>query len=384
TYPDNKQVTYQYYKDNRLKTVTDWNNRVTAYEYYPNGLLYKTTRPDGSVQTVYYDDAYQLLKLEDKDRNGNVICKYDYTYTVNREVYKEIPDIPQQTFSLSEPVVTTGPDNRTATYNGQEIRYDEDGNMEHGPLNGTMADFTFDARGRLTIAGGTSYTYDAEGNRIAVTEGGSQTSFVIDPNAALSRVLIKTDASGNQTYYVYGLGLIGQEENGAYKTYHYDLRGSTVALTDQNGNVTDTFQYSAYGDLVHRTGSTSTPFMFNGHDGVMTDANGLIYMRARYYNPELRRFLSKDPVVGSIVNPQSLDAYGYCENDPVNRIDPSGEAFIKDFMKNMQASVNAAPGMWRASCAAAPEMLQASYQEIDPYVSATWNFIEPDEGDMAW
>ncbi|MEW6182335.1 MAG: hypothetical protein AB1500_04050 [Bacillota bacterium] len=46
--------------------------------------------------------------------------------------------------------------------------------MTHGPLAGAMADFTFDARGRLTAAGGTSYTYDAEGNRISVTEGGSQ------------------------------------------------------------------------------------------------------------------------------------------------------------------------------------------------------------------
>ncbi|MEW6182336.1 MAG: RHS repeat-associated core domain-containing protein [Bacillota bacterium] len=173
-------------------------------------------------------------------------------------------------------------------------------------------------------------------------------------------MLTETDPSGNNTYYIYGLGLIGQEENGSYMSYHYDLRGSTVALTDINGNVTDRFQYSAYGELVHHTGSTETPFMFNGLDGVITDANGLIYMRARYYNPELRRFLSKDPLMGSITEPQSLDAYGYCENDPVNRIDPSGEAFIDDFKRNFQASWNAAPEMWRASCAAAPEMWSQS------------------------
>ncbi|MEW6173811.1 MAG: RHS repeat-associated core domain-containing protein [Bacillota bacterium] len=196
--------------------------------------------------------------------------------------------------------------------------------MTHGPLNGTMADFTFDARDRLTAAGGLSYTYDAEGNRIGITEGGSQNSFVVDPNADLSQVLIKIDASGNQTYYVYGLGLIGQEENGAYRTYHYDLRGSTVALTDTTGAVTDRFQYSFYGELVYRTGSTSTPFLFNGRDGVMTDANGLLYMRARYFNPEIGRFVSRDPVTGSIVNPKSIDAHSYCENDPVNGVDPSG------------------------------------------------------------
>ncbi|MEW6183575.1 MAG: PQQ-binding-like beta-propeller repeat protein [Bacillota bacterium] len=325
TYPDGKQVTYEYYKDNRLKSVTDWNQRVTAYEYWPNGLLYTTTRPDGSVQTVYYDDAYQLIKLEDKDKNGGLICGYDYTYSVDGSVYKEILAVPLESFTRQEPATTDGPDNRIATYNGQEVLYDKDGNMKYGPLNGAMAAYTWDARDRLTAAGGLSYTYDAEGNRTGVTEGGSQTSFVVDPNAALSQVLIKTDASGNQTFYVYGLGLIGQEENGAYRTYHYDLRGSTVALTDTTGNVTDRFQYSFYGELVYRTGSTSTPFLFNGRDGVMTDANGLLYMRARYYNPEIGRFVSRDPVTGSIVNPKSIDAHSYCENDPVNGVDPSGE-----------------------------------------------------------
>jgi RHS repeat-associated protein len=120
------------------------------------------------------------------------------------------------------------------------------------------------------------------------------------------------------------LGLIAQEENGAYRTYHYDLRGSTVAITDESGSVTDRFQYDPYGKLVHRSGSTSTYFLFNGHDGVITDENGLLYMRARYYNPEIRRFLSKDPVPGDISNPLSLHPYAYCESNPVSKVDPEG------------------------------------------------------------
>jgi RHS repeat-associated protein len=120
------------------------------------------------------------------------------------------------------------------------------------------------------------------------------------------------------------LGLIAQEENGAYRTHHYDLRGSTVAITDENGAVTDRFQYDPYGKLVHRSGTTATPFLFNGRDGVMTDESGLLYMRARYYNPEIRQFLSKDPVPGDISNPLSLHPYAYCENDPVSKVDPEG------------------------------------------------------------
>ena len=75
------------------------------------------------------------------------------------------------------------------------------------------------------------------------------------------------------------------------------IAGSTVALTDGNGNVTDRIEYSTYGSITYRTNDpttpTDTPFLFNGRYGVMTvpTPDGLLYMRARYYNPYLCRFL---------------------------------------------------------------------------------------------
>ncbi|MGC7846925.1 RHS repeat-associated core domain-containing protein [Desulforudis sp. 1088] len=141
-------------------------------------------------------------------------------------------------------------------------------------------------------------------------------------------MLVKTDGQGNQTYYVYGLGLIGQEENGVYRTYHFNLRGSTVALTDNNGAVTDRYQYAPYGELVGHEGTSDTPFLYNGRDGVMTDANGLYYMRARYYDPEIRRFVNKDVLVGSIEKAQSLNRYAYVNGQPVSQVDPLGESYI--------------------------------------------------------
>ncbi|MCS7091722.1 MAG: RHS repeat-associated core domain-containing protein, partial [Limisphaera sp.] len=101
---------------------------------------------------------------------------------------------------------------------------------------------------------------------------------------------------------------------------HYDYRGSTVALTDGTGNVTDRFEYSAYGTLTYRTGSTDTPFLFNGRYGVQTDPNGLLYMRARYYNPYICRFINPDPIGFS----GGLNWYAYAEGDPVQFSDPSG------------------------------------------------------------
>ena len=88
--------------------------------------------------------------------------------------------------------------------------------------------------------------------------------------------------------------------------------------------VTDTFEYDTYGKLIGRTGTTNILFMYNGRDGVVTDDNGLIYMRARYYSPELRRFVNADIIAGKITNAITLNRYAYANGNPVSNIDPFG------------------------------------------------------------
>ena len=172
--------------------------------------------------------------------------------------------------------------------------------------------------------GTTVYSYDAEGYRIAVDISGNGYDDVINPQAALSQVLVRTTAGNQTTYYVYGLGLIGEQNQNGYRVYHPDFRGSTVMLTDAGGSVTDRYMYDAYGNLMNHSGSSDTPFLYNGQYGIMTDGNGLIYMRARYYNPEVRRFVSQDSIEGDIGNPLSLNLFSYVENNPINNVDPSG------------------------------------------------------------
>ena len=97
----------------------------------------------------------------------------------------------------------------------------------------------------------------------------------------------KVKLNGN----IYGAGLLYQITETATATntltYHFDYRGSTIALSADNGLVTDRIEYSAYGLTTYRNGTNDTPFLFNGRYGVQTDPNGLLYMRARYYNPNL-------------------------------------------------------------------------------------------------
>ncbi|MBE1556975.1 RHS repeat-associated core domain-containing protein [Sporosarcina limicola] len=198
--------------------------------------------------------------------------------------------------------------------------------MIYGPLNGEMQAYVYDSRNRLTEAGQVQYEYNSENMRTAVTVDGKTTNYVINPHAALSQVLMETDKEGQaQAYYVYGLGLIGREDaSGTYQTYHYDRRGSTVALTDVNGQVTDTYAYGPYGEALAHKGTTEQPFQYNGRDGVMKDANGLYHMRARYYNPDIKRFINRDVLRGMLNVAQTLNRYAYVNGNPISYVDPFG------------------------------------------------------------
>ena len=93
-----------------------------------------------------------------------------------------------------------------------------------------------------------------------------------------------------------------------------------------------------HGKVTERTGSTFVIFGYNGRDGVVTGRNGLIYMRARYYSPEHRRFVNADVIPGEISNAITLNRYAYANGNPVSNVDPFGlsaerEQYINSFME---------------------------------------------------
>ena len=107
-----------------------------------------------------------------------------------------------------------------------------------------------DARNRLLSVGGVTNAYDMSGNRVGLVYGTNSSVFVINPNSALPQVLMRIK-NGVTNYYVYGAGLLYQITEAATGTntvtYHYDYRGNTIALSADNGAVTDRIEYSAYG-----------------------------------------------------------------------------------------------------------------------------------------
>jgi RHS repeat-associated protein len=317
-YPDGKQVHYEYNSANQLITVTDWAERETLYTYDPNGRLISTERPNGTQMTRVYNEAGQLKQQKDVVvATGEIISQFDFKYDAAGNIIEEKTNFePDPEINLE---MTYQAANRLATIDDQIVQFDADGNLTKGPLSGELVNFEFDSRNHLTQAGSTVYRYDAENQRIGV----NQTSYVVNSQPALSQVLVRTKGNGEVTYYVYGLGLIGEANAGNYFSYHYDRRGSTVALTDESGQVTERFLYSPYGLLLSGD-TTKTPFLFNGMYGVMTDDNGLYYMRARFYSPEIRRFINQDVLLGNISQGQTLNRYAFVTGNPITFVDPFG------------------------------------------------------------
>jgi len=115
--------------------------------------------------------------------------------------------------------------------------------------------------------------------------------------------------------------VISQERGGQTRYYNYDGEGNTCELTDENQNVTDTYEYSAFGKEIARTGTTENPFGYRGALGYYANPEtNDIYVRARIYEPKIGRWLSVDPLGLQ----DGANCFVYVRMNPVLYDDPSG------------------------------------------------------------
>lgn len=280
---------YNYYYNSTQKTKIG-NDGTTTYTYDGRGQLIETDMSNGTVQEYTFDDNGNRLTMKETLSNGTVVTTA-YTYDANDRLITEIKE------------------NLTNTYT-----YDANGNQ----LTKTSSDLQisqtheFDALNRMTCYNdGTrnvSYTYYPDNMRKSKKVGNETITHVwLNDKIALDMT------ANNVVNYIHGAKLVVSD----YGWYHYNAHGDVVQLSDDNGVVTKDYDYDLYGNIIHSiSGTDNNPYRYCGE--YYDTETGFTYLRARYYNPTIGRFISEDPVLDGI------NWYTYCDNDPVNKTDPSG------------------------------------------------------------
>lgn len=322
TYPmDGKTVTYEYDAKDRLTKVTDWAERVTIYDYDDDGKLRSYTLPNGTKAVYAYDAAGRPTGLRHEKTGNAVICAYTFTLDQAGNHTEEETTEPFATLpALTSGTTTYTVDDRNQTRTVGSLGYDFDDNG--ATTNQAGQTLTWDAKDNLLTRNGVTYFYDGNETRRAKTGR----RYVL--NELSNSVLAETDEAGNVLYfYVHGPSglLYRQSAGGAVEYYHYDFRGSTVAMTDASQNTVRQYQYDPYGQILQQTpavASDDNPFRYVGQHGVQYEAPNLYFMSARYYDPTTGKFLSEDPI-------WSTNLYAYADGNPVMGIDPQGRATKK-------------------------------------------------------
>ncbi len=172
--------------------------------------------------------------------------------------------------------------------------------------------------------------YDASGNRIkkVTYDGvGNQSIFYFDNFIQI----VNDSGTFNETYYYFNGLLVGKKDNnGKLYFYHANNLGSTSLLTNSSGDVVDDLTYEPFG----KNNQSNQRYTYTGHE----NEDALLYLGARYYNPELGRFLQADPVIGNLYNSQDLNKYSYVKNNPYKYTDPNGTSII-DYFNNIKTAL---------------------------------------------
>jgi RHS repeat-associated protein len=235
--------------------------------------------------------------------------------------------------------------NQQTAFGNQTLTYDLNGNLTSDGAN----TYTWNARNQLaSISGATtaSFQYDASGRRVSKTINGTTTSYLYDDTntvqeqsggaaianmltGGVDQVFTRSDSSGELNVLRDGLG-------------------STLGLADSNGIVQSEYSYDAFGGTASTGQTSSNASQYTGREN---DGTGLYYNRARYYSPQLQRFISEDPIGMA----GGINFYAYVENDPVNYLDPSGLDKDGSWYKTWEqwADIRSAQQFWRDTAAGA-------------------------------
>jgi RHS repeat-associated protein len=385
TYPNQVTISYTYNKNNKITKITNTkgSKQLSTITYTYDLVGRKTTKQNHLGTTNYtYDKEGRLTKeiapgytkTYRYDSNGNRIIQNNYYKQPQNTSFIQTTNKKKVTYKTKKTYNIYNENNqliRTTEkmYDEAEkevlckkttMKYDNNGNQtstyatyyhphtitmkqkidavavkEEQEQISTLINRTtkqYDGYNRLTktqkIQDGQksiiTYTYNGDDLRTSKTTKTSKNNYQEKTTYYTydkQYVILEKNQENQVTHYIRGLNYIAkQEEQISY--YLYNGHGDVIQTVDEQGNIQNQYTYDAFGneELTHETTSNAIRYAGEFYD----EEVGLYYLRARYYDPSIGRFISEDSYWGEEENPASLNLYTYCSNDPVNYIDPSG------------------------------------------------------------
>ena len=305
----NTELRYNYTYDalGNISEIKENNTTVASYTYDEQGQLLSETLPQENIKNVYVYDTY-----------GNIRSVKKYDLTANTLLSEDAYGYSNASWL-----------DRLTAFNGVTITYDDAGN----PLsyyNGSAYTLTWQNGRELATAtknGVTSsYKYNIDGQRVQKTVG----NVVYDYYYA-DGLLVRQTWGNNYIDFLYDeSGVFSFVYNETQYFYIKNLQGDVVAIANAAGTILVEYIYDAWGDILSITGAEAAtlgavnPIRYRGYY-FDTDTE-FYYLNSRYYDPEIRRFINADSYINANGDFLGFNMYAYCGNNPVNRIDITGNA----------------------------------------------------------
>lgn len=303
-------------------------DRMT-FSYASNSLLENVSFGKG-LSTSYQFDGYDLSGVT-VSQGTTAVHQFNYEYDGNKNITSRTQNGTSDQFTydeLSRIQTEAGSQKETYTYDSNGNRYSTGSGKVYGLKD---AEYTYDSQNRLVKATGegktVTYSYNGDGLLYERTEGDKSTRYYYDEEAKLMAEAKVTSGKAELTYaYIYDL--YGQlwarqdKKTGKLEYYHFNGHGDVVGLVDEAGQVLNEYTYDIWGGPL--TTDETVPNVLRYAGEYWDETVGLQYLRARWYDPGMARFIGEDTYEGELNDPLSLNLYSYVSNNPLKYVDPSG------------------------------------------------------------
>jgi RHS repeat-associated protein len=383
TWPDAFYASYVYDGLNRVGSVATTTVALRTYTYDHRSRRSGQIAMPGASQTATtyaYEIDSDLSGITHNYSGATLDLAFTHTTSAAGQLITTTTSEPLNRYTPGAPLgtqtyATANPLNQYPSVtpiggSAATLTYDLNGNLTGDGLN----TYTYDATNRLLSIAGfatASYGYDALDRRMTKTTGGSTTRFL---HAGSDEIAEYTNAGTLLRRYV---PAPGTDERAAMidsgsasppatsiKYPHTDRQGSVMAVTSSTGAVTERFSYDGFGRST--SASTGYPFRYTGQR--LDFESGLMFYKARVYSTALGRFLQTDP----IGTKDDLNLYAYVGNDPVNKVDPTGNADVPVF--------HLPPFTYEVSGLSEEEKVQYQIYQAELYGSEKFEYTIPGWG----